>query len=79
MARDLGKHGIRVVTIAPGPIITPMSDTFTDKTRNALINDASVGRLGQPDEFADTAWMVITSGYMTGTIVRLDGGIRLPK
>ena len=79
MARDLGKFGIRCTTIAPGPIVTPMSQGFSDKTRDALIRDSSFGRLGQADEFADAALMVINSGYMTGTVVRLDGGIRLPK
>lgn len=79
IARDLGRHGIRCVTVAAGPIETPMTDSFTEKARSKLVEQSAIGRLGFADEFGQTAWMIVCTGFMTGNIVRLDGGIRLPK
>jgi NAD(P)-dependent dehydrogenase (short-subunit alcohol dehydrogenase family) len=79
VARDLGKHGIRCVCIAPGPINTPMTDSFNDKIRDGMNKQSAIGRMGEAEEFGQACMMVVNSSFMTGNIVRLDGGIRLPK
>lgn len=79
MARDLGKHGIRVVCFAPGPINTAMTDSFTPEVRASLEGQSCLGRIGFADEFGDACVGVVNSTYLTGAIIRLDGGIILPK
>ena len=47
MARDLGKFGIRVVALAPGPFVTPMGDEVGEKTMEGIARTISLGRLGK--------------------------------
>ncbi|MBM3393069.1 MAG: SDR family NAD(P)-dependent oxidoreductase [Betaproteobacteria bacterium] len=78
IARDLMNDGIRVNTIAPGIFETPLLMGLPDDVRASL--GASVPfpkRLGQPDEFAALAELMITNGYFNAETVRLDGGIRM--
>ena len=77
-ARDLAQHGIRVVTIAPGIVDTPMMAGFTDEIRAGL--GASVPfphRLAQPEEFARLVTMVIDHDYLNGETIRMDGALRM--
>jgi NAD(P)-dependent dehydrogenase (short-subunit alcohol dehydrogenase family) len=83
IARDLGVVGIRVNTIAPGLIDTPIygsgeaSDAFKDKLKKDVIFP---DRLGHPEEFASLAVELITNSYMNGETIRIDGAARLgPK
>jgi NAD(P)-dependent dehydrogenase (short-subunit alcohol dehydrogenase family) len=78
IARDLMGDGIRVNTILPGIFDTPLLQRAPDNVKAALA--ASVPfpkRLGQPDEYAALAEMMITNGYFNGESVRLDGAIRM--
>jgi NAD(P)-dependent dehydrogenase (short-subunit alcohol dehydrogenase family) len=81
MARDLARHGIRVNTIAPGLIDTPIygsgeqSEAFKTQLAQSVVYP---NRLGRPEEFASMAVEIITNDYMNGETVRLDGGIRMP-
>ena len=81
MAREFGRIGVRVMTIAPGIFWTPMVDGMPDEVRASL--NASVPfpqRLGQPEEFADTALFILRNRYLNGGTIRLDGAVRLaPK
>lgn len=78
MARDLGKHGIRVVTIAPGIFHTPMGAGMNEKIVNELSRASALGRVGQSPEFADAIIGLASNSFVTGSVFRLDGGIRLP-
>lgn len=78
IARDLAELGIRVNTIAPGLIHTPLFDSLGEKVVTAL--SATVlnpQRLGRPDEIAQTAQFIVENAYMNGETVRIDGGIRM--
>lgn len=79
VARDLSAAGIRVNTIAPGIMDTPLLGLLPEENRQAL--GAGVlfpKRLGRPDEFADLAVQLLTNPYLNGEVVRLDGGLRMP-
>lgn len=81
MARELARFGIRVATIAPGVFWTPMVDGMPDAVRESL--EASIpfpSRLGQPDEYAATVEFILANRYVNGSVIRLDGAVRLaPK
>ena len=78
LARELARHGIRVMTIAPGVFATPMMETIPEKAREQL--EASVPypkRLGNPNEFAKLVMHIIDNAYLNGEVIRLDGAIRM--
>ncbi|GGY59199.1 SDR family NAD(P)-dependent oxidoreductase [Marinobacter zhanjiangensis] len=78
MARDLMNDGIRVNTIMPGLINTPLMSGLPDNVKDALA--ASVPfpkRLGEPDEIASLVELMVSNGYFNGESVRLDGAIRM--
>jgi len=80
-ARDLARNGVRVNTIAPGIIDTPLLAGLGEEVNASLA--ASVPfphRLGRPDEFAQLALMIIEHDYLNGETIRMDGAIRMgPK
>jgi NAD(P)-dependent dehydrogenase (short-subunit alcohol dehydrogenase family) len=77
-ARDLASHGIRVVTIAPGIIDTPMLATVSDEFRAGLAAGIPFPkRLGRPDEYAQLAVDIIEHDYLNGEVIRLDGALRM--
>lgn len=78
-ARELSRFGIRVLTIAPGIMDTPMAAGLPDKVVEGLGKLAPFpNRLGAPHEFAALAKHMIENRLMNGEVVRLDGAIRLP-
>jgi NAD(P)-dependent dehydrogenase (short-subunit alcohol dehydrogenase family) len=81
IARDLSAAGIRVNTIAPGLIDTPIYDAFPDPEAfkaNLGQNVLFPKRLGQADELASMVVECVTNSYMNGETIRVDGGIRMP-
>jgi len=83
VARDLAVVGIRVNTILPGLIDTPIYGTgeaaeqFKEKLGVAVLFPK---RLGLPAEFASLAWELLSNGYLNAETIRLDAGIRMqPK
>ena len=77
-ARDLARHQIRVLTIAPGTFDTPMLAGLPDEARDALAEDIPhPHRLGQPDEYGLLVHQLIENPYLNGEVVRLDGSLRM--
>ena len=77
-ARDLASKAIRVCTIAPGIMDTPLLARLRDDVRASL--EASVPnppRLGNTAEFALLAGQILENGYLNGETIRLDGAIRM--
>lgn len=79
MARDLAPLGIRVNTIAPGVMGTPMLLAMPEKVQDALsANVQFPKRLGFPGEFAKLVISTSENAYLNGETIRLDGGLRMP-
>ena len=79
IARDLARHGIRNMCIAPGLFATPMMAAMPQAVQDSLA--ASVpfpSRLGTPADFARLVRHIIHNEMLNGEVIRLDGAIRLP-
>lgn len=77
-ARDLAKFGIRVMTIAPGIMATPMMATMPQEVQDSLAAMMPFPqRLGQASEFAKLALHIIENEYLNGETIRLDAAIRM--
>lgn len=77
-ARELAKFGIRVMTIAPGIIKTPMMASMPEKVQESLAQEVLFPhRLGEAVEYAQLAQQIIENSYLNGSVIRLDAGIRL--
>ena len=77
-ARDLASFGIRVCTIAPGIMDTPLLGTLSEEFRQSLSASVpSPKRLGQPGEYGALAVHIVENGYLNGETIRLDGAIRM--
>jgi NAD(P)-dependent dehydrogenase (short-subunit alcohol dehydrogenase family) len=77
-ARDLSGKGIRVVTIAPGFIATPMLLGMPEEVQESLAQQAPFPkRFGRPDEYAKLVLHIIDNQMINGEVIRLDGGARM--
>lgn len=81
IARDLASYGIRVNTLVPGLIHTPLFDSLGPKVVDALAAQVlNPQRLGRPEEVAHLAACIVENSYINGESIRIDGGIRMqPK
>src|SRR5579884_2340083 len=78
IARDLADKYIRVCTIAPGIMDTPMLAGLPEPARESLGKQVPhPARLGQPAEYAALARHIVENGYLNGETIRLDGSIRM--
>lgn len=78
IARDLAGLGIRVNTIAPGLIDTPLFAAFSPEVIDGLARSVLYPkRLGRPEEIASLAVCIIENDYVNGETIRIDGGIRM--
>lgn len=78
MARDLSSIGVRVNTIAPGLIETPLLASLPAEVLDALAKSVLYPkRLGKPAEIAHLAICIIENDYINGECIRIDGGIRM--
>ncbi len=73
-ARELAPKGIRCNAIAPGFIATDMTGSQTD---NPLLGTIPLGRMGEPEDVAEAAAYLVTAKYVTGEVLRVDGGIAM--
>lgn len=78
LARELAYYGIRAMALAPGTFETGMYEVVPDHTRRTLIDDVPFPcRPGRPAEFAHMAKAVIENQMMNGSVVRIDGAVRM--
>ncbi|HJR37101.1 MAG TPA: SDR family NAD(P)-dependent oxidoreductase [Nocardioidaceae bacterium] len=77
-ARDLAQYGIRVNTIAPGIVETPMLATVSEEFRAGLAAGVPFPqRLARPEEYAQLALSIIDHDYLNGETIRMDGALRM--
>jgi NAD(P)-dependent dehydrogenase (short-subunit alcohol dehydrogenase family) len=78
IAREMARYGIRVVTIAPGIFDTPMMEGLPDQAKRSLAEQVPFPpRLGRPEEFAALVRHIIENTMLNGTVIRLDGALRM--
>jgi NAD(P)-dependent dehydrogenase (short-subunit alcohol dehydrogenase family) len=78
IARELGRHGIRVMTIAPGPADTPMLALLRDDVRRSLEEQIPFpSRFARPEEYAALVKHIVENPYLNGEVIRLDGALRM--
>ncbi|MBM9461170.1 SDR family NAD(P)-dependent oxidoreductase [Nocardioides sp. zg-536] len=77
-ARDLAQYGIRVNTICPGIVETPMLATVSEEFRAGLAAGVPFPpRLGRPEEYASLALHLVEHDYLNGETIRMDGALRM--
>ena len=78
IARELARHGIRVMAIAPGIFDTPMLAALPDQVRDSLGAQVPFpSRLGHPGEYAALVRHIVENRMLNGEVIRLDGAIRM--
>ena len=76
LAKELGPSGIRVNAVSPGAIETDMMKGFGEEDRKAICDDTPEGRLGDPEEIAETLYFLQSdkASFITGQIIGVNGG-----
>jgi NAD(P)-dependent dehydrogenase (short-subunit alcohol dehydrogenase family) len=78
LARDLARHGIRVMCIAPGVFETPLMESLPAEVRESLARQIPFPpRFGRPEEFAALVEHILTNTMLNGEVIRLDGALRM--
>lgn len=77
MAKELASRGIRVNVVAPGYISTDMTESLPEEVREQIQNGIPLGRIGTPEEVAQTVLFLASpaASYITGQILAVDGGM----
>lgn len=75
--RELARHGIRVMGIAPGVFATDMTAAMKPEAMARMQQAIPVGALGQGEQLAQTVQFIFANDYLSGRIIDLDGGLRL--
>lgn len=79
-ARELARFGIRVMTIAPGLMATPMLLKMPAEVQDTLANTIPFPkRLGKPEEYAQLVEHILTNTMLNGSVIRLDGALRMQE
>lgn len=77
LAQELASRGVCVNCIAPGFILTPMTERLSDKVKEGILNSIPMRRMGNPIEIARVALFLAShlSDYVTGQVLTVDGGM----
>ncbi len=75
IAKEMGARGIRCNAIAPGFIVTDMTDKLSEDIKSKLVADISLGRMGSVDEVANVALFLASdmSSYISGEVIKVAG------
>jgi 3-oxoacyl-[acyl-carrier protein] reductase len=77
IAREMGSAGITVNAIAPGFIVTDMTDKLSQERKDAILSMISLKRFGKPEEVAELVAFLASdrAGYITGQVIGINGGM----
>jgi 3-oxoacyl-[acyl-carrier protein] reductase len=77
LAREVGSRGITVNVVAPGFIVTDMTDALGETAREALLKQVPLGKLGSPEDIAHAVAFLASpqAGYITGETLHVNGGM----
>ncbi|MHC5038221.1 MAG: 3-oxoacyl-[acyl-carrier-protein] reductase [Planctomycetota bacterium] len=77
LAKEMGPRGVRVNTLAPGFIQTPMTDVLPDKLKQGILERTPLNRFGTPEDVAQAVLFLAgpDAAFITGAVLRLDGGL----
>jgi 3-oxoacyl-[acyl-carrier protein] reductase len=76
-AKELASRGILVNAIAPGFIMTRMTDVLPEQVKNEMLNRIPLSRFGKPEDVANTVLFLVSdaANYITGQVIQVDGGM----
>ena len=79
LAKEIGSRGITVNVVAPGFISTDMTRDLPDATREALVGQIALGRLGEPADIARAVAFLAgpSAAYITGQTLHVNGGMHM--
>ncbi|MCJ8345580.1 SDR family oxidoreductase, partial [bacterium] len=79
LAKELGARNIRVNAIAPGFIVSKMTDEIPEKSRDELLSRIPLGKFGEAKNIADCVSFLSSSmgNYITGSVIQVDGGLNM--
>jgi len=77
LAREGAMRGIRVNAIAPGMIVSDMTDQLPEKQKDLMLAEIPLRRFGNADEIAQTTQFLIENDYITGQTITVDGGLNI--
>ncbi len=80
LAQEVASRGITVNAVAPGFIVTAMTESLTEAQRTKLSDSIPLGRLGQPDDVAAAVVYLVSdeAGWVTGATLHVNGGMAMP-
>lgn len=77
LAREGAMRGVRVNAIAPGMIISDMTDELPEKQKDMLLGEIPLSRFGTTDEIAHTVQFLVENDFITGQTITVDGGLNI--
>jgi len=79
IARELAPRGVRANAVAPGFIVSPMTDALGEATRETLLRQIPLQRLGQPEDVGQAVAFLASdaASYVTGQVLAVDGGMTM--
>jgi 3-oxoacyl-[acyl-carrier protein] reductase len=78
-AKELASRNIRANVVAPGYVLTEMTEQLSEKVLESIKEETPLGRAGNPDEISNVVAFLASelSSYITGEVIRVDGGMAM--